>query len=448
MSTRAFSRRSLLAGAAATGLTLPFLPSLRTARAGGLPPKRLLAIVMQQGHRESGFLPSGEGMGVALPPVLEPLAPYADRVSVLHGLEGFADGHDNGTAAALCEGWFVTDTIYVRGEEVPTPREYFDAYTMGPSIDQLVAQRFGGETSIPSLQLGMQTAHGGHVSFAGPLLPIPPVEHPAAAFDRLAGYSLGDPAQAAALREQSLWVVDAVKRNFEATNARLAASERRVVDAHLTMLHEHEARLRSATAPVTCDFGTGPDVAPDADFRAHSRAQLENAIVALRCDVTRVVSIAWGKGESNYSFPWLGIEDSWHDPIAHGNGTNYVEKQNAIKRWHYEELAEVCRRLDEIPDGEGTLLDNTLIVVADELQVTDYMPSSHGRANMPGVIIGDAQGFLRPGQAHGLRGRPYGDFLFTVGHAMGLTDLATFGARGGPAENAPPPAALIEELLA
>jgi hypothetical protein len=444
---RALGRRRLLSGAVATGLTLPFLPSLN-AKAGGRPPKRLLAIVMQQGHRESGFIPSAHGRGVPLPMVVEPLAPFADRVNVLHGMEGFQSGHDNGTAAALCEGWFVSDTIYVDGREVPTPPEYFEAYTMGPSIDQLVAQRFGLDTSIPSLQLGMQTAHGGNVSFAAPRLPIPPVDHAAAAFDRLAGYSLGDPARAAALRQESLWVVDAVKRNFESTNARLAASERRVVDAHLTMLHEHEERLRRATAPVTCDFGASPDVAADADFRAHTRAQLENAILALRCDVTRVVSIAWGKVESNYSFPWLGIEDSWHDPIAHGNGPSYVERHNAIKRWYFEELAELCRRLDEIPDGEGTLLDNTLILVADELQVTDYMPSSHGRDNMPGVLIGDAQGFLRTGQCLDMNRRPYGDLLFTVGHAMGLTDLTTFGARGGPAYNAPPPAALFEELLA
>lgn len=447
------SRRGLLRGALATGLTLPFLPSLasRGALADGRQPKRLLCLVTQQGQRASGYLCSGGERDFDLSYVLEPLAPHRDRLLALHGLKGFRHGHGTGTKASLSAGWTPGSTIYVGGERVPTPAEYFEHYHMGPSIDQLVAQRFGGATALPSLQVGVETRHGGFVSYAAPELPIPPVQNPLTTFERIAGYAFTDPEEMARVRARNLWVVDAAARNFESVQGRLSPSERRVVDAHLTMLHEHEERLTRPTAAVTCDLPAGVDVEDSASFEEHTLAQMENVITALACDVTRVVSVAWGKGEANYSFPWLGITDSWHDPIAHGNGPNHIEKHNLIKRWHFEQVAELCRRLDEIPDGEdATLLDNTLILVADELQLISesQLADSHARRNMPAVIIGDAQGFFDTGQFLDLDRRPYGDLLFTVGHAMGLTDLETFGARGGPSSDGPPPAQLLESLLA
>ena len=445
------TRRGLLRGAAATGLGLPFLPSLlsREARADSSQPKRLVCLVMQQGQRGEGYLCAGGERDFDLSFVLSPLEPYRDRTIAMHNLRGYKGGHPVGTKAALTAGWRPGSEVYIGGDRVPTPAAYHEHYHFGPSIDQLVAQRFGGATALPSLQLGMKTLHGGFVSFAGPNLPVPPVQSSLAAFERIAGYAFSDPDEMARVRARNLWVVDAVARNFELVQGRLSAAERRVVDAHLTMLHEHESRLMRPTASVTCELSEGVATDPDGTFEEHTLAQMENLITALRCDVTRVVSVSWGKEESNFDFPWLGITDSWHDPIAHGNGPDYVDRQNRIKRWHFEQVAELCRRLDEIPDGEsGSLLDNTLILVADELQITDYMPSSHGRDNMPAVLIGDAQGFFDTGRWLDMGGRPYGDLLFTVGHAMGLTDLETFGARGGPDESAPPPAALLDSLLA
>jgi hypothetical protein len=296
------------------------------------------------------------------------------------------------------------------------------------------------------------TRHGGFVSYAARSLPIPPVQSPRALFDRMAGVALGDPMAAERLRTQSLTVVDAVAQSFAGVQSRLSAGERRVLDAHMEMLAAHEERLSRPAVTVSCDLPpSATDPADDAGFDVHTRMQMENIITALKCDITRVVSMAWGKGESNFTFPWLGIDDSWHDPIAHGNGPDHINRQNTIKRWHMAEVAELCRRLDEIPDGDGTtLLDNTLILVADELQVVSEsnMAASHGRTRMPAVLIGDAQGFFDTGRFLDMDGRPYADLLFTIGHAMGLTDLETFGARGGPAEDAPPPARLLENLLA
>lgn len=450
---RCMSRRGFVRGALATGLTLPFLPSLasRGALADGRQPKRLVCLVTQQGQRASGYLCAGGERDFDLSYVLEPLAPFRDRMIAMHGLRGFKGGHPVGTKAALTAGWNPPSEIYVSGDRVPTPSEYFTHYHTGPSIDQLVAQRFGSATALPSLQVGVKTLHGGFVSYAAPDLPVPPVQSPLATFERIAGYAFADPEEMERVRARNLWVVDAVARNFESVQGRLSTSERRVVDAHLTMLHEHEARLGRPTAAVSCDLPEGTDVARDASFEAHTQAQMENLITALACDVTRVVSVSWGKEESNYDFPWLGISDSWHDPIAHGNGPNHIEKHNRIKRWHFEQVAELCRRLDEIPDGDGaTLLDNTLIFVADELQMIteSQLADSHGRRNMPGVLIGDAQGFFDTGRFLDMGRRPYGDLLFTIGHAMGLVDLETFGARGGPDPEGPPPAALLDDLLA
>jgi hypothetical protein len=296
------------------------------------------------------------------------------------------------------------------------------------------------------------TLHGGFVSYAAPNLPVPPVQSPRAVFDRMAGVAFGDPASAERLRAQNLTVADAASRSFSSVRNRLTPSERHVLDAHLEMLSEHEARLSLPTATVTCDLP--PSVTdPDAmsGFDVHTRLQLENVVTALRCDITRVISVAWGKAESNYTFPWLGIEDSWHDPIAHGNGDNHIEKHNLIKRWHMDEVAELCRRLDEITESDGTtLLDNTLIFVADELQLLNAgnMAASHGRTRMPAILIGGAQGFFDTGRFLDMGERPYGDLLFTLGHAMGLSDLETIGARGGPADDGPPPARLLENLLA
>lgn len=454
MSAKRISRRSLLKGALGAGMTLPFLPSLlpRAARADGAPPKRLLCLVTQQGQRESGFLCPGGERDFSLSMVLEPLAPYRDRMIAMHNLRGFRGGHPVGTRAALTAGWRAGSEIYVGGERVPTPPEYFDAYHYGPSVDQLVAQRFGDETALPSLQVGVMTRHGGFVSFAAPDLPVPPVQSPRALFDRMAGVALGDPEAAERLRAQNLTVAGAVAQSFSSVRGSVTAGERQVLDAHLDMLADHEARLARPATTVSCELPAGVDDPEESSgFDVHTRLQLDNVVTALSCDITRVVSVAWGKGEANYTFPWLGIDDSWHDPIAHGNGPNHIERQNQIKRWHMQEVAELCRRLDEIPDGDGTtLLDNTLILVADELQLIDegQMAQSHGRYRMPAILIGDAQGFFDTGQFLDMGQRPYGDLLFTVAHAMGLTDLETIGARGGPADDGPPPAQLLEGLLA
>jgi hypothetical protein len=412
-----------LAGAGAAALGLPFLPSL-ARRAGAQPtaaPKRLVCIITHNQQQASHWLPSGGETDFVLSPILAPLAPFRDKLLVLHNMASDYHDHGAGTRSTLTES---------DGD--------------GPSIDQLVAQRLGNSTRIRSLELATQS-NGESVSFSGPRLMVPPMEHPRSAFDRIAGALSLDPATQARVSAQRASVLDAVMRRYQNVSSRITAGERRLVDAHLTELRALEMRVSSPAMVRSCTVPDAPAIAPGAGairdeslFPEVTRAHIDNIVTALTCDLTRVASLMISKGGSMARYTWLPepLTDVAHD-VAHGfineSGADIPDahgKWARIQTWHAEQMAYLCQRLDSIEEDGGTLLDNTVVAWVSELGLAYDDSNGHRRSNMPVVLAGGCAGFFRTGRLLDMGGRRYADFLLTLGHAMGFEDITTFGTTG------------------
>ncbi|MCC6624393.1 MAG: DUF1552 domain-containing protein [Deltaproteobacteria bacterium] len=410
------SRRALLRGLAG----LAAVPALRglarlvapDGRAGldgaaraAAPPgtKRLVVFYTGQGHLRDQFLSPAGGLG----PALEPLAPFADRLLVLHNVKG-SSGHYEGHAESL------------------TGRPNGETFTAagGPSLDQRIAELHRGKTALPSLELGCHAGNGadGMIAYAASGLPIPAAQDPRGVFDRMFRLVNEDPAAAARRRAQDKSVLDVVKADLADASAGLSAEARRLLDAHATLVREQEQALASPVEVAACELGAAPVAGPEGrwDYPTACRLQIENAALALGCDVTRVVTFMLGYAQNTTVHDWLGHSEDFHQ-IAHGSVADSEAKMLAIDRWQAAQLATLLGRLDALG-----LYDDTAVVWLSELGLHrfDHLKSDSGM-----VIAGTAGGALRTGRVVDMGQAHHHDVLLTLGRALGL-DLERFGDEG------------------
>lgn len=410
------SRRHLLKTAAA-GAGLAFVPGLlRTAARAATPQsaRRLVVFYTGQGHHADHFLPTGSGGTFTLAPGLAALAPHQAKTLVLHNLLG-SSGHYEGHAECL------------------TGRPNGDSFTAagGPSVDQLLAERLRTTTPLPSLELGVQTGANsdGMIAYAPSGLPLPAALNPHAAFDRMFRTINEDPAVAARRRVQGLSVLDSVAADLVDLQSVLTPDGRRLLDAHLTLVRQQEVALMNPPPVTACDLGPGTP-APMASTYSYPEAvryQIDNIVAALACDVTRVATLVVGYAQDTTVHNWLGHTEDFHE-IAHGNVPDALSKMLQIEQWHAQQFAYLLSRLDGIPDaGGGTLLDSCAVMWTTELGVHTF---DHSRENTGVVLAGGACGYFNTGRAVDMQQAHYHDVLLTLCHAMGATDVPSFGANG------------------
>lgn len=411
------TRRGFLRGLGGTLVGLPLLPSLvpRESRAEGTPPaRRFVTLFSANGHHRDIWLPSGTEHDFSLSPVLEPLEDHRDQLIVAHNLHGAVGQHAEGMASVLTA-----------------------AAGQGPSIDQLVAQSLRTTTRLPSLEVSVQNgdSNSGRISYAAAKLSIPALRSPKIAFDRIFAASSDDPLVMERLRAQNASVLDSVVADIQQVNGRLSASERPLLEAHLDMVRDLEQRLSDPPAVGECDLPVAPDggldVNAQSNFPLLSRLQIDNVVAALACDITRVATIVLSKSESRMFFEWLSdpVTDDSHS-VAHGAVDDPLSKFTRISAWYAGEFAYLLDRLASIPSGEGTLLDDTVALWSNELGLMSDWPQNHQRNNMAVVLAGSCGGHFRTGRLLDMQQRPYGDLMISLGHAMGLDDLTTFGTEG------------------
>lgn len=403
------SRRSFLRalGAAAA---VPFVQRLlpQVARAADAPPpKRMVVFYTGQGHIIDQFVPSG---GASLGPALEPLAALRGKIDVLHNIEG-THGHYEGHAESL------------------TGRPNGETFTAsgGPSLDQIIAERNRGQTILPSLELGVYAGSGadGMIAYSAAGLPIPCAGDPRGVFDRMFRTLNQDPAVAARRRAQDRSVLDAIAKDYGDIQGGLGVAARRLLDAHLTLVRAQEQALLQPVEVKACDLGTAP-TAPSGedgyDYPTTARLQMNNAVAALSCDVTRVVTIMLGYAQNTITHRWLGQTDDFHQ-IAHGSVADSAGKFLAVDRWQAGELAHMLGGLDT-----AGILDSSAVVWISELGLHQF---DHLKGNAGVVLAGSAGGFLKTaGRTVDMGGAHYHDVLLTLGHAMGATNLTSFGEHG------------------
>ena len=413
------SRRRFLRGAGGALLALPLLDAFTTGPAGaGAFPRRLVIMFSANGTLADAWTPTGGETDFVLGDILEPLEPHRDDLLVLAGIDGTSSYHGPGDNAH----WNGMGHMLTGTELVDLGDYNFTGG--GISIDQRIAQTIGGATKFPTLELCVEDSPAtvaSRMSYLGPNQPAPPEPDPTAVFQRL--FDGVTPDQKA----QRVSVTDAVKDDFATLAPRLGAADRLKVEQHLEAVRAVEKSLLATTA-VACDpVAVGRDDLRDVP--AVGKDQMDLLVRALSCDLTRVVTLQWSQAVSMTRMTWLGIGDAHHD-LSHMPSTDPVvhEKLSAINRWYAGELAYLLAAMKAVPEGDGTLLDHSLVVWCNELSDGEV----HSRRQLPYVLAGRCGGavktgrFLQYGPRVGEPAPPHNDLLVAIAQAMGV-DIDTFG---------------------
>ncbi len=425
----ASSRRRFLQGLGAAGVLLPFLPPLsrETEAAPGDGPRRLVLLFTANGTLHENWKPSGTETDFTLGPILSPLEAYKDRMLVLDGIStsrlGPGDGHQKGM------GILWTGSQLLSGGEFPGGDGGSAGWGGGISIDQHIANTVGTETAYKSLEFGVQTGGANiwsRMCYAGSNQPIAPEDSPSAMFERLfADFDL-DATELAKLTARRQSVIDVVKGDLDRLMVdHGSADDRLKVEAHLGSIRAIEQRINSEIP--TCDPPLPPgglDEGANDNFPEVARRQMDLLAMSFGCDLTRVASLQLSRSVSQTRFPWIGVPDAHHDLSHLGNGDPaMIDKITAINNWYAEQVKYLLDALAAIPEGDGSVLDNTLVVWGNELS----RGNSHGNEPVPFVLLGGASGALEMGRYLQYDGTAHNRLLVSLCHAMGMAGQQSFG---------------------
>ncbi len=419
-------RRLLKLGAASAGLIgWPLLNSIQ-ANAADDYPKRLLLVFFPNGTIAEEFWPNvgASANDLTLGQITAPLQSFLSRTLFLKGLDiavrdiGPGGPHQKGVGGLFTNNQLQEGT-FVDGDGSRS------GYADGISVDQEVAKHIGQQSFLPSLELGVRAIQAdvrARISYAGPGNPMPPVNSPLLAYERLfAGFSDIDEA----LKGQRRSVLDTVQQQYGTLTPRLSVVDQRKLEQHLELVRGIERRLDIAVNARGCaEVEVPPDLEQDSEETMPQIADLQGQLLtaAFACDLTRVASLQFSSAINDIRFPWLESLGSGHT-LSHAGPSDASSAAERVRRqsWMMTEVAKIMAGLDAIPEGDGTVLDHTLILIGNELGLGNI----HSHTDIPFVLAGGVGGFSM-GRLIDFGGVGHGALLVTVLNAMGI-DVGGFG---------------------
>ena len=445
-SSNRFSRRDFLGGAsvaAALGPFVPFLNRRAEAQADKAFPTRVFLLMTANGSVPGEFWPLGGETDFTFKPgsITEPLAPFRSKMIFPRGMKrprGGGGGHES----AFRTMWTGAGQTGSGGG--------FGGYAKGPSVDQIIAKALpAGQTTFPSLQFGVQHDGPGAnpsvltvMTYTGASQPLAPESNPYAMFDRLMIGSGGAPTgltQEALdkIRGRRKSVLDLVREDLRALAPRIDRSDRIKLEQHVDGLSSIERRLNNPVNPAPGGAAAcrGPAIPPGIDLKANESfpellgIQNSLAVAALACDRTRVASMQWSRAFSQVRHTWVGV-NSEHHTLSHKTSATDQKQKFAIERWYAERMAELFRQMDTIPEGNGTLLDNTMVIYCNDL--SEGAPHSVSPAICH--VAGRAGGKLKTGRLLDLGAYDFTQLLVTACHIMGVNGVNQIGELGKPGD--------------
>jgi hypothetical protein len=403
-------RRTFLKGLG-TAIALPVLESMMPglARAssvvGGAKslPKRMAFVYVPNGVNMANWTPKGLGADFELPATLEPLKAHQKDLLVLSGLahdagRAYADGAgDHARASAT----FLTGC---RARKTPGAD-----IKVGVSVDQVAAQKIGNLTRLPSLELGTDKArlagncdsgyscaYSFNISWKGEATPMPPEVDPRLVFDRLFGNGQsGEMAEARIKRDRyKKSVLDFALEDARKLKADLGYTDRRKLDEYLTAVRELEQRIERANnfATTLPDYNR-PTGIPRA-YEDHLKLMFDLLTLAFQTDTTRISTFIMAHDGSNRQYPFIGVRDGHHDLSHHQGDEEKLAKIAKINRFHTTQFAYFLEKLKSINEGDGTLLDNCMIVYGSGLGDGNR----HNHDNLPVLVAGKGGGTIQTGR--------------------------------------------------
>lgn len=393
------SRRTLLRSAG-TALALPLLDSMipastALAQTAAVPKPRLSCIYIPHGATMAKWTPAQEGKNFVFSEILAPLEQYRDQISVISGLAntpvGPWEGEDTGGAQnhPRAAAAFLTGAHPVKGDKA----------FVGESLDQVMAQVLGLDTPLPSLELAIEPsgltcgtnftcAYSNTLSWKTPTLPMPMENNPQLVFERLFGEGATE-AQRKERRQLSASVLDSIRQQVSTLNRSLPASDQARLSDYLEEVREVERRVHLVDAKLSedLDLPAAPTGIPR-DFESHVELLFDLQVLAYKAEITRISSMMLSRENSNTRFPGSGVSEGFHNASHHSNEQKNKDQFAVINRYHITVLKKFFDKLAATEDGDGTLLDHSLVLYGSSLSDAN----EHNFDPLPILLVGNAGG--------------------------------------------------------
>jgi hypothetical protein len=428
-------RRTLLKGIGAA-LALPLLdamvpaltPTVRTAAA---PRKRLGCVYIPHGAIMDRWTPASAGTTFEFTPILQPLEPFRDAVNVITNLTRPEQGVDTNHAGAPAS-WLAG---------VPPKRTAGPDYSLGITLDQLVARKIGQETTFPSLELatedftglvgdcapGFSCAYMNTLSWQSETAPLPMEINPRVVFERLfGGGGTRDERLARMKTDRSL--LDFVADDLRDVQSGIGPRDRVRLDQYLTHVREIERRIQRAEqqAESLLTVPNAPVGVPES-FEEHTALLFELLAIAYQADLTRVFTFMLGRELSQRTYPHIGVTEPHHSISHHGNRPQSIDAHAKVNTYHLTLFAKFVERLHSTADGDGSLLDHSLILYGSGMGNGNV----HSADLLPTLVVGRAAGSVTGGR-HIVAGEltPNADLLISMAEKLDV-ELERFGGNRG-----------------
>ena len=389
------SRRMVLRGIGAT-VALPFLDAMvpamtATAQTAANPVPRFGVVFVPLGERPGYWTPKTVGADFEMTTILEPLEKYRNYMTVVSELCNPLDGHAVSVAAWL-------------SGSIPF-RTIAENVRAGVTIDQVIAAKVGQDTPFPSLELatedftgwigGCDTAYScaymNTISWKNATTPLPMEINPRVVFERMFGRP-GTKTQRLERMQENRSILDSVREDVTDLEKKLGTKDRTRLGDYLDNLREIEARIQKAEKQTATSV-TLPDAPvgiPEA-FDDHARLMYDLMAVAYEANVTRVVTYMKSRDASQRVYPNIGVMEPHHAMSHHGNNQEKIAGLVKVNTYHTTLFANFLERLKSTPDGDGSLLDHTLILYGSGMSESD----THSRLNLPTLIVGGGSGRMK-----------------------------------------------------
>jgi hypothetical protein len=443
ITNRSLPRRTFLRGVGAT-LGLPLLESMlpalpAVARAQERAPTRFAGIFVPHGAAPGYWIPESDAPSFKFPFIFEPLEPFRERVVLTSGLWSRSSENPPGVTGA---DHFVASAFLCGVKPKKTTGADIEA---GITVDQVIAQKIGQETLLPSVQLavedpganasncgeGYSCVYTNTISWQTPVRPMPMQVNPQIVFERLFGEG-GSAAERAARREQQRSILDSVTGSLAALEAKIGPADRVRVDQYLQDVREIERRLQvamqasSETPPIAMPYGV-----PES-FDEHIKLQFDLLALAFQADITRVATLLYARDLTGRVYPESGTNISFHGGSHHAEDPGRVAQYARLNRYHVQTLAYFVDKLKSIKEGDRTLLDNALVLYGSNMGNSNQ----HLHYDVPHVLVGGASGQLA-GNRHlkfPSKTVPTGNLLLSILDFYGIHE-DSFGDSTGRIEN-------------
>ena len=396
------SRRTLLRGMGVS-LSLPLLDSMipaqtPLAQTAAASRSRLACIYVPHGAIMDKWTPAAEGAGFAFTEILKPLEPFRERLNIVSdlahpqagGVESDAGADHVRSAAVFLSGAHPEKGVQSR---------------VGITMDQLAAEKIGQDTPRPSLELSIEdvalTCGSGYgcaymntLAWKTPTTPLPMENNPQVIFERLFGDG-NNTAQRLARKQQAGSVLDSVKDEVASLQKQLPAADRTRLNEYLDDIREVERQIQKAAATSAADLNVpeAPVGIPDS-FTEHVKLMFDLQVLAYKAEITRISTLMFARDTSTVVYADSGVREGFHSTSHHSNIRANMDKFAAINQYHVKMLAYFLEKLKASPDGDGTLLDHSLILYGSSMSDGNQ----HNHDPLPVVLAGGASGQLKGGR--------------------------------------------------